>query len=90
MRTTLLLFLILPLWAFAQMVDDFSDGNFTANPTWMGTDSSFMVNNSFQLQSSATTAGEAWLATVIASEAKQSTVDECGLRRRYAPRNDVR
>ena len=88
MRTTLLLFLILPLWAFAQMVDDFSDGNFTANPTWMGTDSSFMVNNSFQLQSSATTAGEAWLATVIASEAKQSTVDECGLLRRYAPRND--
>ena len=67
MRTTLLLFLILPLWAFAQISDDFSDGDFTTNPTWFGTDTSFMVNNSFQLQSSATTAGEAWLSTVIAS-----------------------
>ena len=65
MRTTLLLFLILPLWAFAQVVDDFSDGDFTANPTWSGTDSSFMVNNSFQLQSTGTSAGEAYL--VIAS-----------------------
>ena len=67
MRTTLLLFLILPLWAFAQITDDFSDGDFTTNPTWFGTDTSFKVNNSFQLQSSATTAGEAWLSTVIAS-----------------------
>ena len=65
MRTTLLLFLILPLWAFGQVLDDFSDGNFTANPTWLGTDSSFIINNSFQLQSTGTSAGEAYL--VIAS-----------------------
>ena len=88
MRTTLLLFLFLPLWSLAQVIDDFSDGDFTTNPTWFGTDSSFIINNSLQLQSSATVAGEAWLSTVIASEAKQSTVVECGLLRRYAPRND--
>ena len=68
MRTTLILFLFLPLWAFAQVVDDFSDGDFTMNPVWFGTDTSFVINNSFQLQSSATTAGETWLTTVIASQ----------------------
>lgn len=67
MRTTLLLFLILPLWAFAQVADDFSDGDFTANPVWFGTDTSFMVNTNKQLQSTGTEAGEAWLSTVIAS-----------------------
>ena len=88
MRTTLLLFLFLPLWAMAQVTDDFTDGDFTANPTWFGTDTCFIVNTNKQLQSSASSAGEAWLTTVIASEAKQSTIDECGLLCRYAPRND--
>ena len=58
-----LLLILLPFMASAQVMDDFSDGDFTANPTWIGTDTSFMVNNSGQLQSAATTAGDAWLAT---------------------------
>ena len=49
----------------AQVVDDFSDGDFTANPIWFGTDTCFSVNNSLQLQSSANSAGEAYLSTVI-------------------------
>lgn len=49
----------------AQVVDDFSDGDFTADPTWFGTDTCFSVNNSLQLQSSATSAGEAYLSTFI-------------------------
>lgn len=65
MRTTLLLFLFLPLWAIAQVTDDFSDGNFTTNPTWIGTDTCFTVNTTKQLQSAGTTAGEAWLATLF-------------------------
>lgn len=62
MRTTLLLFLFLPLWALAQVTDDFADGDFTANPTWIGTDTSFIVNTNLQLQSASTVAGEAWLS----------------------------
>lgn len=51
--------------AWSQVVDDFSDGDFTMNPTWVGTDTSFKVNSTFQLQSSATAAGESWLSTPL-------------------------
>lgn len=49
----------------AQVTDDFSDGDFMAQPAWFGTDTCFVVNNNFQLQSSATAAGEAYLSTAI-------------------------
>ena len=67
MKKTILLFLILPICCAAQVVDDFADGDFTMNPTWVGTDTCFSVNNNFQLQSAGTTAGEAWLATAVAT-----------------------
>ena len=34
----------------AQVIDDFSDGEFTTNPTWSGTTADFTVNTSQQLQ----------------------------------------
>ena len=68
MRKILLLFLFLPIGAWSQVVDDFSDGDFITNPTWSGTDACFMVNNSFQLQSAADAAGEAWLSVLIREE----------------------
>ena len=67
MRKILFLFLILPICSLAQVIDDFADGDFTNNPAWIGTDTSFSINNSLQLQSAATTAGEAWLSTAIDS-----------------------
>ncbi|WP_216679440.1 lamin tail domain-containing protein [Hymenobacter siberiensis] len=38
------LLLLLPAFAHAQLADNFSDGNFTANPTWTGDAASFQVN----------------------------------------------
>ena len=66
MRTLPFLFIILPFIGMAQVTDDFSDGNFTENPSWTGTDSCFFVNNSFQLQSTATVAGTAYLSLTVA------------------------
>lgn len=53
---------MLPCACFAQVMEDFSDGDFTENPTWLGTDSCFKVNANGQLQLNATTAGVAYLS----------------------------
>lgn len=65
MKTALLLLLFLPIGLWGQVVDDFSDGDFVLNPVWGGVDSCFIVNGSGQLQSAATTAGEAWLSLAL-------------------------
>ena len=55
------LLLIMPITSLAQVSDNFSDGDFSANPRWYGTETSFVVNGSNQLQLQADAAGEAWL-----------------------------
>jgi hypothetical protein len=50
MKTFLFLFLYL-IKVNAQVRETFDDGNFFANPTWLGTDSLFKVNAAKQLQS---------------------------------------
>ena len=53
MRKTLLFLMLLSVkLTFAQVSDDFGDGNYTSNPTWLGNNSLFNVNSSKQLQSS--------------------------------------
>ncbi len=53
MRKTLLFLMLLSVkLTFGQFSDDFSDGNFTVNPSWTGHFSAFNVNNSKQLQTS--------------------------------------
>ena len=55
------LLLMMPLAGLAQVYEDFSDGDFTSNPRWFGTDGLFVVNGNNQLQLSADAAGDACL-----------------------------
>jgi len=47
--------------SFAQVSDDFSDGNFTSDPAWMGSRDNFIVNESGELQLNASSAGTSFL-----------------------------
>ena len=51
---------------FAQLVDDFSDGDFTNNPVWSGESSEFIINANKELQLNAPDAGESVIYTTIA------------------------
>ena len=44
-----------------QIWDEFSDGNFTENPEWVGNTSLFVISSNLELQLSATEAGSAYL-----------------------------
>jgi len=50
---------------FGQVTDDFSDSDFTSNPSWTGSTSQFMVNPSKQLQLNNTIAGQSFLSTPL-------------------------
>ena len=65
MKKSLLLLLLWPLSLVAQVTDDFSDGDFTQNPTWSGTVEHYTVNNSKQLQLNAEGEGTAYLSLSI-------------------------
>lgn len=69
MRNVVLLFLLFSFATIkAQVIDDFSDGDFTNNPTWSGVDSCYIVNANGQLQLNASTAGVAFLSVPIGTE----------------------
>ena len=52
---SVLLIILCSNFCQSQIVDDFDDGNFSENPTWMGDDSLFQVNGLGQLQSKGST-----------------------------------
>jgi hypothetical protein len=59
----LLLSILIPCSTFAQVSDDFSDGNLTSDPVWFGNRESFIVNKNGQLQLNHIGAGKAHLST---------------------------
>ena len=65
MRKSLLLLLLFPLLGWAQVSDDFSDGDFTNNSAWSGNDDKYLVNTNLLLQLNAEEAGTAYLSLPI-------------------------
>ncbi|MFN0014898.1 MAG: lamin tail domain-containing protein [Saprospiraceae bacterium] len=84
-----LLFVSLAVLAFAaqplsaQIADDFSDGNFTANPAWQGDMANFVVNTAGELQLNAPAAGNSVLA--VAGIIPDSAVWLLDMRLAFAP-----
>lgn len=62
MKKLVLFLLILPFCLSAQTTDNFSDGDFTNNPTWVGNTENFIVNADKQLQLNAADAGTSYLS----------------------------
>jgi len=75
LKYLLLLLLLCPAWAQAQLRDDFTDGNFTTNPAWTGDVGSFQVTGG-QLQSNGPAVTGTQLQLVTPCQASTGTVWE--------------
>ena len=83
MKKALFLLFLFPLSLLAQVVDDFSDGDFTHNPAWSGSVERFVVNDDFQLQLNAEEAGTAYLSLPV--EEYESMEWRFWIREAFAP-----
>lgn len=87
MKAVLLFLFIsfLGLHAFAQLEDDFSDGDFTTNPAWVGSIPDFVINATGQLQLNAPAAGVSYLSTPHGAAAINDTEWRFNIRLNFAP-----
>ncbi len=90
MKQTLLFifFFIFSISIFAQLSENFSDGNFSDNPTWLGDDNNFIVNSDSELQLNTSGADTSVLYTAV--EIPDSTVWEIDFKMDFAPSNNNR
>ncbi|MBP6531629.1 MAG: lamin tail domain-containing protein [Bacteroidia bacterium] len=61
----LLIFSLLVTTGKAQLSDSFTDGDFRANPQWLGDSANFIVNADWELQLNAPASGASFLATPL-------------------------
>ncbi len=81
-----LLFLVFSVQTlYCQILDDFSDGNFDQNPTWVGDAANFKISTSGELQLNATMAGNSSLW--VAGNIPDSTIWDFELRLTFDPSN---
>jgi len=73
---------------FAQLSDDFSDGNFTDNPTWLGDVNNFIVNGDGELQLNTSGSDTSFLYSAVSMP--DSTVWEMDFKMDFAPSNNNR
>jgi hypothetical protein len=78
-------FLLLLSWPLvAQLTDDFSDGDFTDNPTWLGDTDKFGVNTG-ELQLQDTEGGTSYLYVPAATAVDETTTWSFYIRLAFAP-----
>lgn len=80
-----LLFIFLSSQLHAQISDNFSDGDFTANPAWQGATANFIVNAAGELQLNAPDAGNSVLA--VQGNITDSSIWTLDFRMAFAPSN---
>lgn len=88
LKTFSVLFLIIFLGLqkpVAQVAEDFSDGELSSNPSWVGSTGSFIVNNASQLQLNAAVAGTSWLSTPFPSAVLEEVSWEIFVKQSFAP-----
>lgn len=69
----------------AQIIDDFSDGNFDQNPVWVGDAANFKISTSGELQLNATAAGQS--ALWVAGNLPDSSIWDMDVRLTFDPSN---
>jgi len=80
--------LLLPLALCAQVTEDFADGDYVSNPTWIGDTAKFRVNANHQLQlyaDPAVGADSAWLAFHYALPSTDTLVWELWMKESFTP-----
>ncbi|MDQ3109957.1 MAG: lamin tail domain-containing protein, partial [Bacteroidota bacterium] len=73
----------LGIFSNAQLIDNFSDGDFTNTPTWSGDNSQYLVNAGFQLQLNGTAPDTSYLSMLSSSVA--NTEWNFWVRENFAP-----
>jgi len=84
-RCLLLLFFITTSLKAQVVTDDFSDGDFSHNPQWIGDSLSFLVNSTYQLQLHDTAAGKRCLVARSPAGILRNNEWKCWARENFSP-----